>query len=664
MCGILGLAVRPGDSPSLDDQQVARLRDLMTHRGPDSAGIWRHPNIVLAHRRLIVIDPSPDAGQPMLLHENGIAARFITGLNPGQPEGIRSALVYNGELYNDAELRGELTLLGHRFHTQSDTETVLRSFAQWGTEALNRLRGMFALAHYDAHHRLLTLARDPLGIKPLYYAFLRGGRELMFASEIGPILKHPDAALAPNQRMLSAYLMTIRTALGSETLFKGIECLPPGCMLQCDLSPATGEHGSHASRRPLAARLVRYRRPAAAISEADAEGATRLVRSAVSDSIMRHMRADVPVCTLLSGGLDSTIISAVARREKPDLLTYAAGSPIPADCHDESPGSDLHFARKAASQLGTRHAEAHVTRELFNERWPEMVRRLGVPLSTPNEVAINEVARRLRTDGCIVTLSGEGADELFAGYHVPLDAAAEFHAANPGATARDAALHELASCAWVPPDFLPGVLRDERAADASWATGCYEEELSEGLEEYGGDWMAARQRLLRRINLTGLLQRLDTATMLAGVEGRTPFADAEVAALAESLPMWMKFDPETVGAAASAVALSMQAVRSAGCVHGIDAGQAVAPRCRTKRVLREAFAADVPDFIIERPKASFPLPFQGWLGDHAPALRESSFARSLFTDAAIEAVSSQPEKLWRLAWPMINLARWGDAMGW
>ncbi|MBL8746615.1 MAG: asparagine synthase (glutamine-hydrolyzing) [Phycisphaerae bacterium] len=631
MCGLIGIAARQGETPSLTDRQLARLRDRLIHRGPDSAGLWRSRNVALAHRRLVVIDPSPAAAQP-----------FLSDPDPatGEP---RFALVYNGELYNEPELRRELTSLGARFRTQSDTETILRAFEQWGTGALSRMRGIFAIALFDANLQTLTLARDPLGVKPLFY--FRASREIMFSSEIGPLLRHPDAAVAPNPRMVSAYLTTIRTCLGGDTLIQGIHTLPPGHMLQCDLSAGVNRDG------PPPHRLVEYWRGPRAAHAADHAEAVERVRSALEDSVTRQLRSDVPICCLLSGGLDSTIITAIAARHVESVRTYAAGAPIPADCGDHPADSDLHVARLAAQSLGTDHAEAHVTRGLFNDRWPWMVQQMGMPLSTPNEVAIYEVARRLRSDGCIVTLSGEGADELFAGYDRALDAAARFR--DDHTDGRTAGAFELASNAWTPPDFKRVVLtpRAWPAADEDrWLSATYESEFTRAAAEAGHDGLDAHLRFHRRINLTGLLQRLDTATMLAGVEGRTPFADHLVAELAESLPLSFKFESDSAGAA------SDQA--------GHHAGSAVATLPRTKLILREAFSGVVPPMILERPKASFPVPFQSWVRDHTGVLRDSAFAREFLSDAAIAAVAQQPEKLWRLAWPMINLAYWGRSMGW
>jgi len=251
-----------------------------------------------------------------------------------------------------------------------------------------------------------------------------------------------------------------------------------------------------------------------------------------------------------------------------------------------------------------------------------------------------------------VTISGEGADELFAGYEQPLDSAMSMIGAS--STGEGAGMFELRSCAWTPIDFKQGILDQEvwhLIEQDRWLMLAYEREFSKCIDDAGGYSLGAHQRFYRRVNLTGLLRRLDSATMLASVEGRTPFADRDVAMLAERVPMSAKF-----------------AVREAARVGSGGAGGAGgfpgASDVRTKLVLREAFADRVPVAVLSRPKASFPLPFQEWVAGSTGVLQESHFANTIFQKQAIDAVSSNPTKLWNLAWPMMNIAMWGDSMGW
>ncbi len=621
MCGIAGFvplpfappsggvdaAVLGPDAPPRDDLERAavRMRETLRARGPDDAGLWRCGDAAFAHRRLAVLDPSPAGRQP-----------FVS------PDG-RCVLVYNGELYNDAELRRELAGEGVVFRTACDTETLLAALERWGAGALPRLRGMFALAFLDLRRRTLLLARDPLGIKPLYWwsGQTRWGRAVVFGSEPRAVLAHPDVPVRPDPVGVSSYLTTIRTTLGERTLFEGVRALEPGAAIEWDLAA-----GAAARSHPPAAL------PAPEVSDASC------IRASIEESVRVHLRSDVPTCALLSGGLDSSILCALAAREVGDLDTYCSGAIT------DEPSADFPFARAVAAHIGSRHTEAPVSRGMFAERWPAMVAELGVPLSTPNEVAIHEVARTLRAGGRVVALSGEGADELFGGYELPMREATR-HVARCLAEGRDAAASgghfHLHANAWVALDHKPAVLSGDCLAAAGGDAellGFYEREfarLPADLPDAGDPFargLQAHLRFHRRVNLAGLLGRLDTATMLASVEGRTPFADARVAALAETLPMREKFIPPP----------------SDGGPSG------------TKVVLRRAFADLLPAEVVERPKASFPLPFQAWVEDQGGRLRGSAFAREVFTDAAVETVAAQPGALWNLAWPMINVALWGD----
>lgn len=577
------------------------LRDLLSHRGPDGAGLWDGGHVLLTHRRLAVIDPTPAADQPFV-----------------DPQ-ARGVLAYNGEMYNDDDLRRELEARGVRFRTRSDTETVLHALLCWGADALARFRGMFALAFYDARSRSLLLARDPLGIKPLYVT--RTGGQTAFASEVRPLLRLPGFTPRPDLVTLSAYLTTIRTTLGRRTLYEGVETLEPGEWM-C-VRPA-GDSLSYARGR------IPRRVPRPCVKSADHDHVAQ-VREAVRGSVLAHLRSDVPACLLLSGGLDSTIIATAAAGHPASLHTYCSGA--------AGGGADDDFthARRVAASLGSLHTEAPVSREHFRERWPAMVAASELPLSTPNEVAIHHVASTLRAQGMIVALSGEGADELFCGYSLPMRHAAEFVAA--GGT--DGGMHQLDDAAWVPRDAKPAVLSPDvlRSIEgdghlAAWYQDAFTQATAEAEDDadgLGGEDtpLQAHARLMRRVNLAGLLLRLDSATMRAGVEGRTPFADVDVAALAERLPMRLKFDPS------------------------------LPPAQGTKRCLRAAFRDDVPAEVLARDKASFPLPFQEWVRDLAPELLRSAFAAEVFTHAALHTVAARPGELWRLAWPMINVALWG-----
>lgn len=618
MCGILGIATTAAQRPMIERRSVERMRDLMEHRGPDGAGLWGHPeaarvgpgNVILAHRRLAVLDTSDAAAQPM-----------------STPDG-RFVLVYSGELYNDLDLRRELAAAGATFRSHSDTETVLLALARWGSEALARFRGMFALAFFDSREQSLLLARDPLGIKPLYYfrGTLLGRPSLVFASEIPAILAHPELSARPDLVTVSAYLTTIRTVLGARTLFQDVSTLRPGEALQFRLN-----------REQIDQRTLGWSSRDEPATAPSGENASLRVRAAIEDSLDRHLRADVPICCLLSGGLDSSILATLAMRRLGSLQTYCSGAA--ASC-EQVRGSreheDFAFAKRLAAGIGAQHREAPITPRLFASHWRRMVRAQGIPLSTPNETAIYEVARSLREDGNIVALSGEGADELFAGYVSPMTDAHAY--VNDSSSSRPHPGHfQLNANAWIKPELKPTILNDRvwRAVERDGhLLAFYESEFDAVAAERDDDTpLQAHLRFHRRINLAGLLQRLDSATMLASVEGRTPFADSIVCQLAESLPMHEKFTP---------------------------AGDAGHSSPQSKRVLREAFGPDLPPDIVSRPKASFPLPFQEWVADQASCMQQCSMMRDLFTRETLHAVSDNPGRLWHLSWPMINIALWAQ----
>ncbi len=581
------------------------MRDQLAHRGPDGAGLWRHENAILAHRRLAVRHLGDEALQPMLSNC-----------------GLR-ALVYNGELYNDEELRREILTFDRRpFRTQCDTETVFRALELWGERAIERFRGMFALAWWDSPRKRLTLARDPLGIKPLYFGHVAG--EFVYASEPTAILAHPQWSAQPNLAMVSAYLTTIRTVIGADTLFEGIFAVEPGQIISID---SAGDELQLSSRSFWSA-------PESSESDCSDE----LVRRAIESSVESHLCADVPVCALLSGGLDSTITTSIAHQHIQQLRTYCAGA------RTDGEDTDLACARTIAEELKVSHDQAVLTQDYFCEHWPAMIHALGVPLSTPNEVAIHAVAARLRADGCIVTISGEGADEFFAGYDAPMLAAWQFSRMDESRSI--GGRFQLESNAWAPSRAKSILFHSNvwSAVEQDAHLGAVYDNIFATCEQEAGpfaDPAEAHLRFLQKVNLAGLLQRLDTATMLAGVEGRTPLADVRVAELACALPMNRKFIPDDQSS---------------------DAGGGVAVHAgvQAKIALRSAFAGRIPELALHRPKASFPLPFQSWIAEMAPQLRDSPLAQALFTTDAIETVAAAPTEQWRLAWPMINIALWGD----
>src|SRR5690606_4246171 len=323
-------------------------RDLMTHRGPDGAGLHRDANALLAHRRLAILDLTDASAQPM-----------------ATPDG-RFAIAYNGELSNEPQARAQLAAAGVPIRPTGATEPVLQALATWGPGALDRFRGMYALALLDTREQTLLLAVDELAMKPLHWAMptVRGGPELVFASEVEPVLRHPAMSYQPDPVVVSSYLTTIRTTLGDRTLFAGVRALTPGQRILFDLrSPDLQWKSWHA--------------PAVADVPPPADAAAQL-REALDASVRAHLRSDASICLLLSGGLDSAAIAHCAAAAGPQLDTYCSGARPAAP--NSAADDDFHHARAYAAHLGARHTEAPIDKSLFLDRWRHLIERSGQPL--------------------------------------------------------------------------------------------------------------------------------------------------------------------------------------------------------------------------------------------------------------------------------------------
>ncbi|MDF1837289.1 MAG: asparagine synthase (glutamine-hydrolyzing) [Planctomycetota bacterium] len=604
MCGLLGIIAQRGRRPSVDGATARVMRDVMERRGPDGHGYWEHENAILAHRRLAIRDVSEAGAQPM-----------------ATPDG-RFQIVYNGELYNDQELRKELLDLGAvpgGFKSSCDTETILWAFATWGQETWTRLRGMFSIGVYDTVTHRLSLARDPMGIKPLYYHL--GVGEVIFASEVNAILAHPGVEPVPDMAMASAYLSTVRSVMGHRTMFENVHAIRPGEAMVFEAS--TGD---------LSLYPFHMGTPAQAAEDPELLEHTRAM---VADSTARHMHADVKLGAFLSGGLDSTVLCREASLRSKDLHTWCSGLE-----RGDGGSDDASHALEAADFLGLEHSQNNMGRERFSAQWKSMVHDLGIPLSTPNEIAIHDLCLGVRDSGTKVILSGEGADEIFGGYEMTLQAAWDFE--QNAAETRQGGIYQLESSAWVAPHLKPRLITGrswQESGHDEWLHQHYHDTFEDCVREAGSEATAldAHLRFLRHQNLPGLLQRLDTSSMLASVEGRTPFADVEMASFAEALPMLSKFQPSA---------------------H--DGSSTLAVAVTGKLALRRAYKGMIPASIETRAKHSFPLPFESWMSDCAETLTRSAFAREFFAADLRAEVARDPETHWRFAWPMINLSLWGE----
>src|SRR5262245_12774187 len=379
MCGICGWYRRGGIpvEPAVIEAQCATI----VHRGPDDQGVHTDRDFGFGMRRLSIIDVS--GGHQPMTSDDG-----------------RYTLVYNGEMFNFPELRKELESLGHRFRTRSDTEAILRGFVQWGDDLWPRLEAMFAVALWDREQRTLRLVRDPLGIKPLYYTLQAGG--LAFGSELKALVPVPGLAFTPRAASIDAYFAFGHT-LAPCTIYDEVMKLPPGGLL------TIGPEGA-----PRVDRYWRFTyRPAPAASEA--EWIERF-RATFTATVKRHLIADVPLGAFLSGGVDSSAVVAAMRHAAPEpVRTFTIGFDDPR--YDESP----HAARVAA-HLGCRHTERRVELEEAARILPALAHGYDEPFAAPSAIPTWYVSRLAR-EQVTVALSGDGGDELFAGYERHLNEA-------------------------------------------------------------------------------------------------------------------------------------------------------------------------------------------------------------------------------------------------
>ncbi len=471
MCGITGWLCAPAHQPIPDvlDRMAASIR----HRGPDDEGFYRDPvvGVALAHRRLSIIDLSAASHQPML------------------DEARKLALVYNGELYNFRELRHTLQVLGHVFHSSGDTEVVLRSYIEWGVAAFERFNGMFALALWDAHSQTLHLARDPMGMKPLY--FLPRGSGLFFASEVKVFLELPDFRAQLNDHSLHQYLEFGYVFDERSTLLAGVKKVAPGQRLEVR------------GGKVLAA--VAYFAPPAPDQSDTRTESDRLdeLGSVLEQVVDEHLIADVPVGLLLSGGLDSSVLAALAAKRGP-LLTLSMGF------GDSNVDERVH-ARQVAEHIGSRHVDVLISPQ---EIRTEVVAGAWVfddLFADWGTLSTRLLYRRCREMGVKVVLVGEGADELFGGYdifNVPdkLGLWQQFRLYQKYAGRRHGRLFGAFR------DILANYLR------------------------LGDSFHAVRLFESRRQLPNQYVMKVDKASMAESVEARAPYLDRRVAALAYRTP--------------------------------------------------------------------------------------------------------------------------------
>lgn len=561
------MVYRDGQHP-VDLQQLEAMASALAHRGPDAQGAWTGSGVGLAHRRLSIIDLSEQANQPMPSADG------------------RSYIVYNGEIYNYRQLRGDLQHEGAAFRTNSDTEVLLAAVRRWKRQAVTHLRGMFAFAVWDDREQAILLGRDRVGLKPLYY--LLDDEKFVFASEIKALLLCSMFARAVEPTAVADYF-TYGCIPSAKTIYRDIYKLPPG-------------HTLTLSRATWSPDIRRYWQWQAAGEGAAQPGVwEERIRAKVAESVEAHRVADVPVGAFLSGGIDSSVIVAGAARHD-RLRSFSVG-------FDESEFSELPFARRVAEQFSTEHTErvlAPDAEELFGR----LVRHYDEPFADSSALP-TMLLSQVASEQVKVVLSGDGGDEAFGGYRRYAHDLLEFALRRRiPKVLRDAALAPLAQL-WPKADRLPRLLRwktalenlasDPAAAYANTLSICrpalraslFSPELKQALRDYRPEQIAIDHyrtappddplsaMLTTDINLLlpdDFLVKVDRASMSFGLEVRPPLVDHELLEMAAAIPSSLK-------------------VR----------------RGKTKWILKQSYAELLPGDLLYRKKQGFEIPVDLWL---------------------------------------------------
>ncbi|MCP9946907.1 N-acetylglutaminylglutamine amidotransferase [Streptomyces somaliensis] len=527
MCGLSGEIRFDGGRPDVD--AVRRMNDRLAPRGPDGEGVWTRGPVALGHRRLKIIDLSDRGAQPMTDDPGGL----VTG-------------VFNGCLYNYRELRQELRRLGHRFVSTSDTEVLIKAYLQWGTTCVDRFYGMFAFALLDHRTGQLVLGRDRLGIKPLYLAAAPG--RLRFASSLPALLAAGGVDTSIDPVALHQYLTWHATVAAPRTILAGVTKLPPATVRVVE---PDGTHRDHRYWEPSYTRRPEH-------EGMSADEWRDAVLEALRVAVRRRMVADVPVGVLLSGGLDSSLVVALLAEEgQRDLATFSVGF----ESAGGEEGDEFHYSRLMAEQFGTDHHELMVPSTEVSGALDAAVAAMAEPMVSHDVIAFHLLSRQV-AEHVKVVQSGQGADEVFAGYHwYPRLAVPERErAAEAYAEAYFDRTHaDLGRI--VQPHMLPGEDVSRRFVDEHMARPGAETALDAAL------------RLDTHVMLVDdPVKRVDNMTMDWGLEARVPFLDHELVELAAACPPELKLAHDGKG------------------------------------VLKEAGRKLLPAEVVDRPKGYFPVP--------------------------------------------------------
>ena len=594
MCGIFG-KVYSNSNSNYNKDKFYKALNLLEHRGPDNFGAIFKPEFSFGHRRLSIIDLSENANQPFTSNDG-----LVT-------------IVFNGEIYNFNELKANLT---HKyiFKTESDTEVLLNLYYEHGIECLDKLIGMFSIAIYDERENVSYLVRDRLGIKPLYYFY--HNNDITFSSEIKSILDYEDYNFELNELAISSYL-SFRYPILNDSFFKDIFSIAPGNFIKIK----NGNISIHKYWTPENNFKMQS-------NDKGEEYYINEVRKLLLSSVKYRMISDVPIGAFLSGGVDSSIITAIMAQEASSpIKTFTIG-------FEEKGYNEFDYASIIASRYSTDHHEIILSGENYIDKMDELINFKDAPLSVPNEVPLHMMSKELKKHITVV-LSGEGADEIFGGYgrifRSPYDYTRfkELHMNNYSKKDKEIFLNNFNnkySNKTFNSDLdhfynLYGYTNNDEKllfCNQRVINSNYEKKLKDffgsifnllGNDSYYNKMLLA----FEKVHLQGLLYRVDMSTMSTSVEARVPFVDHRLVELAFKIPI--KYKLKWVS---EKMKLKSKLLMSDKISENYDI---------PKYILKKAYEKDIDSKVLYRKKMGFPVPLNKWFGGSF-----NNYAREILLD--------------------------------
>ena len=583
MCGILGRIGIKNKSYNKNDFSIFNeALDLQIHRGPDGRGIYENNKFIFGHRRLSIIDLKSQSNQPMTSN----CGNYI--------------LVFNGEIYNYLELKKDLLNKGHTFNTSSDTEVLLNSFIEYGISCIESFIGMFSFSIFDKVKNEFFIVRDRLGVKPLYYT--KNDEEIIFSSEIKSILKIDKSYAELNKGAISSY-MSFRYPILNDTFFQNINSLAPAHYIKISKSSKV-EIIEYWSLRNL------FKEQA---NDQGEEYYIKNLKVLLESSVRYRLISDVPFGAFLSGGVDSSVITAImSKNVKSPIKTYCVG-------FKEKDYNEFEYASLIASKLKTDHHEIIVSGDDYMSTMSELISYKDAPLSVPNEVPLYLMCKELKKDITVV-LSGEGADEIFGGYGRIFRSSDDYKKLQNLDDHNVSENEKRSFCESLLRKYGKTKFSDELDhfiniySYTSYKEKCdllhhdcklpdIENLLYKKFLEYFDEikdqsYTNKMMYVFEKIHLLGLLHRVDTTSMSTSVEARVPFVDHRLVEFAFTIPL--KYKLKWTSKEKPNFPLLSDNISE---VYDTP-----------KYILKKSYEGEIPNEVLYRKKVGFPVPLNKWFG--------------------------------------------------